>query len=83
MEYIIISCPHCDVQILIYLKELNCRIFRHGYYIKKLEQINPHLPKDQCEELINNKKIIGCGKPFKIINYDKEYKEIIFYYIKY
>ena len=62
----IIICPHCSIPIII--EELNCRIFRHGVFIKTNEQIPPHASKLECDYYINNNLIFGCGKPFKIIN---------------
>jgi hypothetical protein len=60
----VIKCPHCG--ILIEVVELNCRIFRCGIYKHNYTQINPHLPKKDCEELVLNNSIYGCGKPFRI-----------------
>jgi len=57
-----VECPHCT--ILIEILELNCRIFRCGIYKKNLKQIDPHLPKNECDNLFKDKKIYGCGKPF-------------------
>ena len=60
----IVKCPHCG--IMVEVVELNCRIFRCGIYKSTHEQINPHLPKKECEELVLNNLIYGCGKPFCI-----------------
>ena len=30
--------------------------------------MNPHLGQADCEELIKNDMIYGCGKPFRIVN---------------
>ncbi len=60
------ECPWC--QGMIEIIELNCKIFRHGYYKKENIQINPHLKKDECEDLIKQDLIYGCGKPFCILN---------------
>ena len=65
-DYIIVKCPHCNEQIFIYKKELNCRIFRHGIYKKTLKQIHPHMKKNECDFLAKKKLIYGCGKPFRI-----------------
>jgi hypothetical protein len=67
---LIVSCPHCSEHILI--EKLNCCIFRHGSFIKNGKQIDPHLPKEQCERLIKKRLIYGCGKPFKIIKNTKD-----------
>ena len=60
----IIECPHCEQ--VIEVVELNCRIFRCGVYKHNYHQIDPHMPKIQCEQLVANGEIYGCGKPFKI-----------------
>ena len=67
MDYIIIECPHCKEHIVVNLKELNCKIFRHGIYKNNGKQIDPHASKEICDELIKNDVIYGCGKPFQII----------------
>jgi len=81
MEYIIVMCPHCQDSILIYLKELNCHIFRHGILKKNLKQIDPHLNKKNCDDLFYNNLIYGCGKPFKIIKKNDTYTTEICEYI--
>ena len=80
-NYIIIQCPHCKDYILVFKKELNCKIFRHGIYKDTMKQINPHLKKDECDKLINQNLIIGCGKPFQIIEENGSFKSIICDYI--
>lgn len=64
----IVTCPHCKEYVEIL--ELNCRIFRHGIYKNNNQQMNPHASKEECEYLIDNNLIYGCGKPFiiEIIN---------------
>jgi len=66
-EHVIVKCPHCNDYIFVYLKEFNCKIFRHGIYKKTLKQIDPHLPKKICVQLKQDDLIIGCGKPFRLI----------------
>lgn len=61
----IISCPHCNQMIEVI--ELRCRIFRCGLYKESWEQIHPHLKKEECDKLVKDKLIYGCGKPFKVI----------------
>lgn len=60
----LVKCPNCYefVEILA----LNCRIFRHGVYKHNMEQISPHSSKIDCENLVQNDQIYGCGKPFKL-----------------
>jgi len=71
---IIVSCPHC--QLFVEIEEINCAIFRHAVLKKTNKQINPHSSKEDCDRYIANNMIIGCGKPFKIINENNEYKAI-------
>lgn len=67
-NYIIVQCPHCENDIFIMRSEINCAIFRHAVLKSNNQQINPHAPKEECEYLINNNMIYGCGKPFRIVN---------------
>ncbi len=60
-----ISCPHCGEFIII--EKMNCGIFRHGVLKKSGKQINPHAAKRVCDNYIKKKMIVGCGKPFRII----------------
>jgi hypothetical protein len=66
-DYIIVTCPHCSDFIYINKKEFNCHIFRHGVLKENNIQINPHLPKIECDQLFNDGLIYGCGKPFQIV----------------
>lgn len=79
MSNIVLKCPHCNDYIEIL--EINCAIFRHGYFISNNEQINPHLKKDECDKLVENNLIYGCGKPFKVIKENNNYNAIICDYI--
>lgn len=65
-----IICPHCKDCLII--ESINCGIFRHGCLKINLTQINPHLKKEDCDELINNNLIYGCGKPFRLIIINNE-----------
>jgi hypothetical protein len=72
---LIVICPHCKEVVII--EEINCSIFRHGIYKHNLQQIDPHLNKIKCDELINNNEIYGCGKPFLIKNINTSTNEWI------
>ena len=77
-------CPHCNIELDHFTTDLNCGIFRCGWYVDTYQQIEPHLNKYECDKLISwdktmdidkfkmvptvNKKIIGCAKPFRIYN---------------
>ena len=73
MDYMILNCPHCEDLVVVYIKELNCHIFKHGIYKTTLKQIEPHMKKDRCDYLFDNKLTYGCGKPFRIIKNDNKY----------
>ena len=64
----IFNCPHCNQLIQVLKNQINCKIFRHGYYKNTLEQIPPHSSKEVCDDLFNKGLIYGCGKPF-IVQY--------------
>lgn len=74
-----IKCPHCDEWIII--EQINCAIFRHGVFKNNMTQINPHLPKSECDELKNLDLIYGCGKPFRLENVNGDWKIFICDYI--
>lgn len=64
-ELPVIICPHCGLLVLI--AQVNCAVFRHGIFISNGEQIPPHLSKNECDNLIENKLVYGCAKPFRLI----------------
>ena len=79
---IILTCCHCNNNFIVNTKEFNCKILRHGIYKTNYQQINPHLPKDECDRLFNDNLIFGCGKPLQIIvNENNDYEVIICDYI--
>ena len=80
-NYIIIECPHCKNIVYIEKKDFNCHIFRHGVLKSTLKQIDPHLDKENCDKLKDANLIYGCGKPFKLIKLNNNYKAIIGDYI--
>lgn len=59
------ECPHCNQKVFI--EEINCGIFRCGVYKDTFEPIPPHSSQIECETLLTENKIFGCGKPFRII----------------
>lgn len=59
------KCPHCKLKFVVYKTEIGCQVFRHGVYKHNNEPINPHAPKDFCDQMVKEGKIWGCGKPFK------------------
>jgi hypothetical protein len=65
MEQVVI-CPHCG--LVSEIEELNCGIFRCGYYCDTLLQIPPHLSQQEGELLVKEHKIYGCAKAWKFVN---------------
>jgi hypothetical protein len=63
---LILICPHCHEYFMVEKNEIICAIFRHGVYIDSLLPLDPHSPKNICDQLVSEKKIYGCGKPFQI-----------------
>ena len=63
---IVIQCPNCQAFIEVLREQVNCAIFRHGIYKKDLKQMDPHAPKEVCDELVRQELIYGCGRPFKL-----------------
>lgn len=61
-----VICPHCGGGVEI--ESVNCGIFRHGIMKATGVQMEPHLPKDQCEQLVKTDAIRGCGKPFRLVD---------------
>ena len=67
------SCPYPECSITIEVVEINCAIFRCGVYKNKNgpeygKQIDPHLPKQECDRIKKEDKIWGCGRPFKLVD---------------
>ena len=66
-----IECPQCGYMVEI--MQINCGIFRHGVFKSNNKQLNPHSPKDICDQVSNDELIYGCGKPFKLENVNGTY----------
>lgn len=63
-ELATVECPHC--KCLVQIEQINCAIFRHGTYKHNGQQLNPHLPKAECDRLVAAEAIHGCGRPFRV-----------------
>ena len=70
-NYVLEPCPHCSEPVIIYFKDFNCKIFRHGVYKKDLKILDPHSSEEKCNMLKEKDLIFGCGKPFKLIKNEK------------
>lgn len=51
--------------------DTNCRIFRHGTHNYNQQQIPQHLSKVECDRLVEEDEITGCGRPFQLVLEDK------------
>jgi hypothetical protein len=74
-KYFIVKCPHCESEpiLFLYQNELACKIFRHAAYnFDTNKLINPHTPEQECDRLSNEKLIVGCGKPFRVLVSDED-----------
>jgi len=67
---IIIICPNC--QQFVEILQINCAIFRHGIFKISGQQMDPHTPKPQCDQYIQDELIYGCGKPFRVVVKDDQ-----------
>ena len=66
-DFHVISCPHCDVTIVVAKNEVACAVFRCGVLKDSLVGIPSHASQQQCEQLVQQNKIYGCGKPFRLV----------------
>lgn len=64
------NCPHCYRDIEVKKNQLNCKIFRCGIYKNNFKPIGPHTKKPECDRLVQQDLIYGCGKPFKFVTKD-------------
>ena len=71
--FYIFNCPHCDGLVCVKKDEIACKMFRHGVMINPPVPVSPHLPKDECEELIKANNVRGCCKPFLFVDESEKY----------
>jgi hypothetical protein len=43
--------------------------------------MNPHASKEECDQLVKDQKIYGCGKPLRIVKKEDTYELEICDYI--
>ena len=72
-DFYIFKCPHCDLYTQVHKNEINCLIFRHAAFKTNMLPINPHAPKEVCDNLLETQQVYGCAKPFILIKGDKDY----------
>lgn len=81
-DSILITCPHCETLISLIKNQINCAIYRHGICKETFQQMDPHASKEECDNLVKNNKIYGCGKPFKLFPNKNHINGIIEYYVE-
>lgn len=59
-----VFCPHPDCGGGLIISSKECGIIIHAQNKETKQQIDPHASKAECEKLIQEEKIFGCGKPF-------------------
>ena len=65
-NYYVYKCPHCGIQCITAINEVNCKIFRCGIFKETYNQINPHATKPECDAYVLQNRIYGCAKPYII-----------------
>ena len=60
-----VDCPHCHEPFELSSEDLNCCIFRHGWFVENGNPIPPHATKQQCDHWVTTREVFGCGKPFR------------------
>ena len=68
-DYIVFHCPYkeCNILNIVYNNEIHCGIFRCGYDKVTNQQIAQHASKIECDILRNDKNIIGCTQPYRLV----------------
>jgi hypothetical protein len=69
----IFTCLHCKEDFIVAKKDFNCKVLRHGVLKHTMQPMNPHASQKECEQLVRDGKIYGCGKPLRIIKTDGKY----------
>jgi len=68
-DYLVYHCPYkeCNILNIVYNNEIHCGIFRCGYNNSTGQQIPQHATKTECDILRNDKNIIGCAQPYRLV----------------
>lgn len=61
----VVVCPNCGGGCVISQRDLNCQVFRHAVVIATGQPLNPHAGQAECERMLTENKIRGCGAPFR------------------
>jgi len=74
MYHSVVKCPHCDNLVFLRVKPGQTLVFRHGLLKETFQLIDVNLTSDECQSLMNEKKVIGCCKLFCVhIAHEKWY----------
>ena len=63
-QFHVFGCPHCQITIVVAKNEVACSVFRCGVLKDSFVGIPSHASQQECEQLVQQEKIYGCGKPF-------------------
>ncbi len=55
-------CPFCDIQIQVHQNDICCKMFVCGKINNN--PVNPHMSKEEAEQVRKTQNIIGCLNPF-------------------
>lgn len=64
--YFVIQCPHCGDTMFLYRKEIKCGKIRHGTILSKNRQLHFNTSDEKCVQLLRDRLVIGCTKPFRV-----------------
>ncbi len=77
----VFTCLHCHEPFVIYHKDFNCCILRHGVYKHNLQPIPPHATKEECDAFVRAGSIYGCAGPLQIVAASASYELVICDYL--
>lgn len=61
----LMECPWCHVVYSCHEFELNCEVFRCGFYKNTLQQIDPHMDEGAANKLKDDGMLaVGCSRQF-------------------
>jgi hypothetical protein len=63
MDNKLFFCPNCYQRI--HVESIQSGLFRCGVMKSTMVQIDPHLSEEECERLVSEDLIHGCGRPFR------------------
>jgi hypothetical protein len=64
MSHSVVECPHCRNLLFLHVKPGQTLVFRHGILKENFNLVDPNVTNEECQLLLQNKKVIGCCKLF-------------------